>query len=106
MANQKSGEEVFRPYARLITILGDQLITNKIVAVNEIVKNSYDADADKVTVRFINFHNIGKTVNVSEKPTIEIEDTGIGMNLDTIKTVWLRPATPYKFNTKKSKNRF
>ena len=39
MSNQNSGEEVFRPYARLITILGDQLITNKIVAINEIVKN-------------------------------------------------------------------
>jgi two-component sensor histidine kinase len=106
MANQTSGEEVFRPYARLITILGDQLITNKTVAVNEIVKNSYDADADKVTVRFINFENFGKAVTNSQKPVIEIEDTGSGMSIDIIKNVWLRPATPYKFNTKKSKERF
>lgn len=106
MANQNSGEEVFRPYARLITILGDQLITNKIVAVNEIVKNSYDADAAKVTVRFFNFENWGKQSKANEKPIIEIEDNGTGMSIETIRTVWLRPATPNKLNIKKGKNRF
>ena len=29
----------FRPYARLMNVIGDQLITSKIVAVIEIIKN-------------------------------------------------------------------
>jgi two-component sensor histidine kinase len=106
MATQNSGEEVFRPYARLITILGDQLITNKIVAVNEIIKNSYDADAGKVAVRFINFEYLNKKHKPEHTPCIEIQDDGSGMSIDIIRKVWLRPATPNKFNTKKSASRF
>ena len=45
-----------RPYARLLTMLGDQLIKNEQIAVTELMKNSYDADAD---------YNILK-INVSE----------------------------------------
>ena len=41
----------FKPYARLLTMLGDQLITNERVALVEIIKNAYDADADWVKVR-------------------------------------------------------
>ena len=42
----------FKPYARLLTMLGDQLITNERVALVEIIKNAYDADADWVKVTF------------------------------------------------------
>lgn len=35
-----------RPYARLLTMLGDQLIKNETIALTELVKNAYDADAD------------------------------------------------------------
>ena len=44
-----------RPYARLLTMLGDQLIKNEQIAVTELMKNSYDADADWVKVSFENF---------------------------------------------------
>jgi hypothetical protein len=102
-----SGEDIFRPYARLISILGDQLITNKIIAVNEIVKNSYDADSDEVTVRFIHMENFGKkNIPDDKKPVIEIEDDGVGMTIETIRNVWLKPATPNKFNIKKGEKRF
>lgn len=95
------GREPFRPYARLITILGDQLITSKWVGVIELVKNCYDADANEVSVRFLNFDVIGQS------PIIEIEDDGDGMTLDIIRNVWMRPATPNKLNQKKSKqNRY
>jgi histidine kinase/DNA gyrase B/HSP90-like ATPase len=93
----KQGRESFRPYARLISILGDQLITSKWVGVIELVKNCYDADANHVSVRFLNFDVVGET------PVIEIEDDGDGMTLDTILNVWMKPATPYKLNQKKSK---
>lgn len=45
----------FKPYARLLTMLGDQLIKNERIALIELIKNSYDADATKVFVRFENF---------------------------------------------------
>lgn len=34
-----------KPYARLLTMLGDQLIRNEQVALSELIKNAYDADA-------------------------------------------------------------
>src|SRR5947207_3997984 len=92
----ESGTEPFRPYARLVSILGDQLITSKWVGVIELVKNCYDADANDVFVRFLNFGIVG------ESPVIEIEDDGDGMNLDTIRNVWMKPATPHKLNRKNS----
>src|SRR5262249_36165470 len=48
----KSGHAKMRPRARLIALLGDELISDEPVAVVELVKNSYDADATRVVVRF------------------------------------------------------
>lgn len=94
----------FKPYARLMNIIGDQLITDKKVAVIEIIKNSYDADATLVKVRFKNLNNIDfNDLPLEEQAYIEIEDNGTGMTLDTIKNVWLRPATPNKLDKKKKK---
>lgn len=96
MAIRETGSEIFRPYARLISILGDQLISDKWVGVIELVKNCYDADAENVSVRFGNFNDDGEAF-------IEIEDDGHGMDLDVIKDVWMKPATPHKLNRKKKK---
>lgn len=94
----------FKPYARLMNILGDQLITDKIVAVIEILKNSYDADSLFAEVRFGNMSNIGfNDFPKEEQAYIEIRDYGCGMTLQTIKNVWLRPATPEKFDKKRKK---
>lgn len=104
MAIENKGSQPFEPYARLMNIIGDQLITDKKVAVIEVVKNSYDADAEKVQVRFFNIENYGKNyLTEKEQPYIEIEDDGEGMTLDIIKNVWLRPATPSKLDKKKKK---
>lgn len=92
----------FKPYARLMNIIGDQLITDKKVAVIEIIKNSYDADANLVKVKFCNMSNAHfNDLPIEEQAYIEIQDDGYGMSLDTIKNVWLRPATPNKFDKKK-----
>lgn len=45
MAVIKHDSAPFEPYARLMTMLGDQLITDKKVAIIELIKNCYDADA-------------------------------------------------------------
>ena len=98
----EKGSAPFQPYARLMNIIGDQLITDKKVAVIEIIKNSYDADAENVAVRFFNLENFGKGyLTEKERPYIEIEDDGDGMPLTIIKNVWLRPATPHKLDKKR-----
>ena len=95
----------FRPYARLMNVIGDQLITDKKVAVIELIKNCYDADASIVKVRFCNMANVGlNSFPIEEQAYIEIEDNGCGMNLEIIKKVWLRPATPNKFDKKRRKD--
>ncbi|MCU0427193.1 MAG: ATP-binding protein [Candidatus Kapabacteria bacterium] len=104
MAILHQNKQPFKPYARLINIIGDQLITDKKVAVIEVVKNCYDADAENVQVRFINMNENGQaSLPEKNQPYIEIEDDGDGMTLDTIEKVWLRPATPNKLDKKKQK---
>ena len=91
----------FKPYARLMNILGDQLITDKIVAVIEILKNCYDADSPSAEVRFGNLDKIAfNDLPLEEQAYIEISDTGCGMSLEKIQNVWLRPATPDKLKRK------
>lgn len=104
MAIIKSNSQPFEPYARLMNIIGDQLITSKIVGVIEVVKNCFDADAENVQIRFFNLQNYGKNyLTEKEQPYIEIEDDGEGMTLNTITNVWLRPATPNKLNKRTTK---
>jgi len=84
--NKDSGRSVLRPRARLLRTFGDELISSETVAVIELVKNSYDADATKVWIRFHEPLEIGKGM-------IEVIDNGHGMNLETIRTAWMEPAT-------------
>jgi len=81
-----SGLGVLRPRARLLRTFGDELISSETVAVIELVKNSYDADATEVWVRFHEPLTIGKGM-------IEVIDNGHGMSLETIQSAWMEPAT-------------
>jgi hypothetical protein len=47
----------FRPRARLLRLLGDQLIRDAYIAVFELVKNAYDADATRAVVTLIDIDN-------------------------------------------------
>ncbi|MGI4735059.1 MAG: ATP-binding protein [Janthinobacterium lividum] len=71
--------------------LGEDLVSDEVTALLELVKNSYDADADYVNV-VINTQAKEYDEEVL-KPTpngfITIEDNGIGMNADDIKNGWL-----------------
>lgn len=78
-----------RPRARLLRTLGEELISNEVVAVIELVKNSYDADATRVLIRFVGPLEPGKGC-------IEVIDNGHGMEITTVQTVWMEPATPSK----------
>ena len=48
----------FRPRARILQLLGDELIGSPRLAVFELVKNAYDADAETVRVVLKNIDNI------------------------------------------------
>jgi hypothetical protein len=45
MPESRSAKMAFTPRARLLSLLGDQLIRDAGIAVFELVKNAYDADA-------------------------------------------------------------
>lgn len=79
----------FRPRARILRTLGDELISSDLVAIIELIKNSYDADAQKIFLKIINPTD-------STEGYIEIVDNGNGMTLETIQNTWMEPATPYK----------
>ena len=89
----KSEVLALRPYARLLTMLGDQLIKNERIALVELIKNGYDADAKRVEVRFENF-NLDMTHNGSSR--IVVRDDGTGMTFDTVRSRWMNPAAPQK----------
>lgn len=87
-----------RPYARLLTMLSDQLIKNNTVALTELTKNSYDADASWVQIRVGNMNNLGREgTPKGEEAFVEIEDDGDGMSFETVRDAWMNPASPNKF---------
>jgi anti-sigma regulatory factor (Ser/Thr protein kinase) len=87
----------------LLRTLGEELISNEVVAVIELVKNAYDADAKHVLIRFVGPLEPGQG-------RIEVLDSGHGMALEIVKTVWMEPATSSKRGTvrrtEKLKRRF
>lgn len=91
-----------RPYARLLTMLGEQLIKNERIALIELLKNSYDADSDWVKVSFIGFTPDYK---ITKESKIIIEDCGTGMTTNVIENHWLNPATPEKKRRKQQCDR-
>jgi len=85
----------FKTKARLFEQLGDQLIRNNSIALLELVKNSYDADASVCTIVINQPEDI-------ENGSIIIEDDGEGMDENTLKTGWLEIGTDYKSELKKN----
>jgi signal transduction histidine kinase len=83
------GAAPLRPRARIMRTLGDELISSEAVAVIELVKNAYDADATRVLVRF-------RPPLEPGEGGIDILDDGSGMTLDTVREAWLEPATPFR----------
>lgn len=77
--------------ARLIFQLGEQLISDEFVALMELIKNSYDADATQVKVDVDT--NIETEYGVGK---ITVEDNGNGMIYSTIKHGFLRLSTNFK----------
>lgn len=77
--------------ARLIKQLGEQLISDEMVAILELIKNSYDADATRVEV--IVDTNIDTQYG---KGKIIVKDNGNGMIPSIIKESFLKLSTGFK----------
>jgi signal transduction histidine kinase len=86
----RSGSVAFRPRARLLKLIGAELISDEVVAVTELVKNAYDADASRVVISFRNVTTPGGEITVS--------DDGVGMDLVTVLGVWMEPGATSKGN--------
>lgn len=74
---------------RVIAHLGEDLIKNESIALLELVKNSYDANATECFVNFT-FDDQNRLSRLS------IKDNGDGMTIDTIQNVWLVIGTDNK----------
>lgn len=79
----------FKTHARIINQLGAQLIKSEAIALLELIKNSYDADASKCDVRIYNPED-------KEDGKIIISDNGDGMDFKILSSVWLGIGTDYK----------
>lgn len=89
------GRGALRPRARLLRTLGNDLISSDKVALIELVKNSYDADATMVLIRF-------EGPLESGEGRIEVWDDGHGMDVPTLQRSWLDIATDTKRRKPKS----
>lgn len=78
----------FQVSSGLKSIIGKDLITNDVVAIFELVKNSYDASAKNVDILFSSKIVAGK----KKREKIYIIDDGKGMSFEDISNKWLKVA--------------
>ncbi|MDI1256939.1 MAG: ATP-binding protein [Flavobacterium sp.] len=98
----------FKTNIQLKSIIGKDLINDDNIAILELVKNSFDADAKKVEVRYFNLKsNDDKIIASFSKLTsrLIIQDNGVGMNLVDIQDKWLNIAYSEKKSNNKQHNR-
>ena len=93
----------WRFYDSTIRLIGRYLITDRVTALFELVKNCYDANAQNVNVIF---ENVG---GGKKQAVIRVEDDGYGMSFEDIRDKWMvigtsskraRPYSPKPFNRK------
>lgn len=87
-ANAKTAS--FQTHGRLLQELGERLVARADVALTELIKNAYDADAAECSV-FLS------------DDTLIIKDTGHGMTELEFLEKWMEIATPYKQRNRLSK---
>lgn len=91
--NQRNKQLAFKVSSGLKNIIGKDLISDRFIAIFELVKNSYDAGASKVKINF--------DKDKDGQSRIIISDDGCGMNYNDIINKWLFVA----YSEKKNKNR-
>ena len=85
MTHAETTRLAFDVDAALLIELGERLVARRSVALAELIKNAYDADATAVAVRFEDVTTPGGSIVVS--------DNGSGMSLEAMRRGWMRIAT-------------
>lgn len=80
--------------AGLIQRLGQELVGRAETAVSELIKNAYDADATIVSVEFVDSHEVGGTLIIS--------DDGVGMTLQQLQNGFMRISSSDKIHNPSS----
>jgi len=83
----------FKAKSHILSLLGDELIGSDILAIFELVKNSYDACANEVTILL-------QDLNTDDQKII-VEDDGCGMTPHDLQNVWLEIGTDFKRGSKR-----
>lgn len=89
----------------IVKQLGEQLVSDEITALLELIKNSYDADATYVSIEI---NTVGQYIKEelfypNHKGFIVVEDDGFGMNEETIMKSWLIISYSQKRQLKEAK---
>lgn len=82
----------FEVDSALLTELGERLVGRDYIALAELIKNSYDADADNVSLRV-------------QKGLIVVSDNGHGMTYAEFKKFWMRIGVTHKVDAPDGKSR-
>lgn len=97
MNQDKEGTLKWRFDVSTFQLIGRELITDRVTALFELVKNSYDANARKVTVTF---ENVQPSKDNPEVPVwgscITIKDDGYGMTFTDVRDKWMVIGTSSK----------
>lgn len=87
---EQSGVLKWRFDVSTFRLIGRDLITDRVTALFELVKNCYDANATNVSIHFENVGLDGKNSKII------IEDDGIGMSFEDIRDKWMVIGTSNK----------
>jgi len=106
MAKPETVPVRFTADAHLISVLGEQLITSEQVGILELIKNAYDAGAQRCSVAIEKVPGMeplqepAAEVAALPGPVITIVDDGVGMDRNRIEAGWLRAATTIRTQVK------
>lgn len=100
--NLERGREPLDPVpfsvsARVAMQLGRESISSSVVAILELVKNAYDADAENVQVSFFGLD--------TDNPVLVIDDNGSGMTLQELQDYWMVIGNDNKALLRKSRSK-
>ena len=90
----EESETQFTSDTQLLSELGERLISNHLIALGELIKNSYDADATQVNVWLS---------RDGDKDFLILKDNGNGMRKDQFLVDWMRVGTRSKLDEQVSK---
>ena len=83
----KNDEMIFTVDSALLSELGEKLVGSPYIALLELIKNAYDADAEMATISVKNNKSYVETM---------IADNGVGMSFNQVKNYWMKIATVNK----------